>query len=68
MGTRPEFRRRGRKLLPKVRWVVAVTWPQEGGTEVIVGVHKGKEQDWTVPWTWFLVAREETRITAGFGA
>lgn len=49
-------------------WVVAVPWPQEGGTEVIVGVHKGKEQDWMVPWMWFLMAREETRITAGFGA
>lgn len=42
MGKRPEFRRQGRKLLQKVRWAVMVPWPQEGGTEVIVGMHNGK--------------------------
>lgn len=68
MGTRSEFRRRGRKLLPKVRGVVAAPWPQEGGTEAIVGAHKGRERDWTVPWMWFVAATEGTGMTAGFGA
>lgn len=57
--------------MQKVRWAVTVPWPQEGGTEVIVGTWvriTGRRQDWVLPWMWFVVARDGSRITARFGA
>ena len=43
-------------------------WPQEGGTEVILGTHNGKAAGLGAALDVVHGAREGTRITAGFGA